>query len=375
MRIGIFLHPYDEAKPAGLGRYILELTKALVVAETAHTFVIFLKRRPAHSPLPESDRVQYVYGAGGPARQSRSKAMAGGFFWMDRLIGKGPPCDAYLFNTPIVPLFRKPGRFIVISLDFAYRTLPARGLRETLRRRLLFWYHRFSLRRASRVVAISGATRKETCLLFGIPEERVSVVYPGFNNICALPEKEVPALPKHFFLFVGALKERKNVHRIIEALAYAGERGLRGERLLIVGGGGSAYEEFLRQRVAELHLSERVVFLGYRSDEELSFLYKHALALVFPSLVEGFGFPVLEAFACGTPVITSKISSLIELGGGGAAEVVDPYNISAIAGAMVRVATDSAHREELIRRGRERAGEFSWEKCAREFLAHIEQHP
>jgi len=115
-----------------------------------------------------------------------------------------------------------------------------------------------------------------------------------------------------------------------------------------------------------------VVFTGYVSQEKLPCLYRNADLFVFPSLYEGFGLPVLEAMACGTPVITSNTSSLPEVAGD-AAVLVDPYSVEDIADAMERVLTDPDLRTELSRKGKERAKQFTWEKCARETLKVYEE--
>jgi glycosyltransferase involved in cell wall biosynthesis len=177
-------------------------------------------------------------------------------------------------------------------------------------------------------------------------------------------------------LYVGTLQPRKNLARVIDAFArLAGNPALAPTlsdvQLVLAGKRGWLYDDLFAQ-VTRLGLASRVVFPGYIEDTDLPALLGGALALVFPSLYEGFGIPVLEAGACGVPVITSNTSSLPEVAGD-AALLVDPHDVDAIADAMLRIATDAELRAELDRRGQENVKRFSWEKCARETLAVLEE--
>ena len=129
---------------------------------------------------------------------------------------------------------------------------------------------------------------------------------------------------------------------------------------------GSGYSSFIKT-VEELNLQDRVIFKGYIPDNELEWMYLNASLFVFPSLSEGFGLPILEAMSCGVPVITSNYGAMAEVAGN-AALLVNPYNIDEIAEAMYKVLTDQKLKEDLIKKGLERAKQFSWEKTAKETL-------
>jgi glycosyltransferase involved in cell wall biosynthesis len=173
-----------------------------------------------------------------------------------------------------------------------------------------------------------------------------------------------------YLLYVGTLQPRKNLDRVIEAFArLAGTPAFTDVKLVLAGKRGWLYDDLFAQ-VKRLGLTGRVIFPGYVADEHLLALLSGAQAFVFPSLYEGFGIPVLEAGACGVPVITSNTSSLPEVAGD-AALLVDPHDVDAIAEAMYRLVTDDALRAELARRGLENVKRFSWEKCGRETLAVI----
>jgi glycosyltransferase involved in cell wall biosynthesis len=177
-------------------------------------------------------------------------------------------------------------------------------------------------------------------------------------------------LPERFILYVGTIEPRKNLTALLEAYAALMERlsvcdlrpALSDVRLVIVGKKGWLYEGFFR-RLHELGLEDRVLFTGYVPDEDLPAIYSAADLFVFPSLYEGFGLPVLEAMACGTPVIASNASSLPEVAGE-AGIMIAPHDVRGLAEAMERLLMDKQLRAELRARGLERAKQFTWERAA-----------
>ncbi|MDY7015015.1 MAG: glycosyltransferase family 1 protein, partial [Cyanobacteriota bacterium] len=173
-----------------------------------------------------------------------------------------------------------------------------------------------------------------------------------------------------YFLYIGRHDPYKNVRRVIEAFAALGSRNCQ---LWIAGSPDPRYTPALQQQVRELEASDRVQFLDYVPYAHLPLLLSRAIALVFPSLWEGFGIPVLEAMACGTPVITSNCSSLPEVAGD-AALFVDPYNVGAIAAAMRQMLDDGETRSQLVQRSLERARLFSWEKTGRQTREVLRSH-
>jgi glycosyltransferase involved in cell wall biosynthesis len=194
------------------------------------------------------------------------------------------------------------------------------------------------------------------------------VVYHGVDPVFRpLPPGEVAAfrrrreLPDRFILFVGTQEPRKNLERLIEAFA----RIPQGEaKLVLVGGKGWLYDD-LFAKIEALSLRDAVVFPGYVGSEELPLWYNAATAFAYPSLYEGFGMPVTEALACGTPVVTSTSSSLPEAAGG-AALLVDPEDVEAIATGLTRILDDDTLREALTERGLAHARTFDWSRTARE---------
>jgi len=227
---------------------------------------------------------------------------------------------------------------------------------------------RLSARAARRVIAVSDHTARETVELLGVPRKRISVVYHGVDPAFQpLPAGQVAAfranrdLPERFVLFVGTLEPRKNLTRLIEAFARIREKE---SKLVLVGGKGWLYDQ-LFARVDELDLRDVVLFPGYVPNGELPLWYNAATVFAYPSLYEGFGMPVTEAQACGTPVMASNTTSLPEAAGE-AALLVDPLDIEAIAAGLNRLLGDHALREQFTEQGLGHAHTFTWSRTARE---------
>ncbi len=227
---------------------------------------------------------------------------------------------------------------------------------------------RLSAGRAKRLIAVSAHAAAETTRLLGVPADKIDIVYHGVDpHFRPLAADEVAAfrarkkLPERFVLHVGTLEPRKNHIRLVEAFAQIRETGTA---LVLAGARGWLYDELFR-KVEALGLSKDVVFYGYASSEELPLLYNAAAALAYPSLYEGFGLPVIEAQACGTPVLTSNVSSLPEAAGD-AALLVDPEDTDALAAGLNLLLSDDSQRQQLSERGLAHAAQFSWLRSARE---------
>jgi glycosyltransferase involved in cell wall biosynthesis len=227
---------------------------------------------------------------------------------------------------------------------------------------------RLSARRARRLIAVSAHTARESTRLLNVPPERIDVVYHGVDPAFRpLPVDEVSSfrecrgLPERFVLFVGTLEPRKNLVRLVEAFARVrdGKVGL-----VLVGGRGWLYDE-LFARVESLGLDDEVIFADYVMGDELPIWYNAATVVAYPSVYEGLGLPVLEAQACGTPVLTSNVSSLPEAAGD-AALMVDPYDVEAMAAELDRLLADELLRHQLRECGLAHARRFSWPQTAQE---------
>jgi glycosyltransferase involved in cell wall biosynthesis len=233
------------------------------------------------------------------------------------------------------------------------------------------WYVPQVLSQATHIICNSTATAAETIDRFNIPAAKVTPIPLAYdaNHFFANDEAEIADPP--YFLYLGRHDPYKNVARIIAAFGQLSNCDRY--ELWLGGSGDSRYTPQLRAQVAELGLEGRVKFLEYIPYPELPKVIRQARALVFPSLWEGFGLPVLEAMACGTPVITSNLSALVEVAGD-AAILVDPYQVKEIASAMYELSKDSDLHRQLRQAGLQRASQFDWSQTAQATIGVLQQY-
>lgn len=212
------------------------------------------------------------------------------------------------------------------------------------------------LQDAASILTDSAYSRDEILEWSGLPPDLVSVVPLAVSHIfCAEGDVYDPGYP--YVLYVGNRRIYKNIHRLIEAFAL----GCRNPEIKLALSGAEDAE--LLSVALKVGIADRIVFLGRIDEEALPALYRGALAVAYVSLYEGFGLPPLEAMACGTPVLSSNVTSLPEVVGD-AGLMVDPLNVDEIADGLARISEESALRGDLIRKGLERSRLFSWDECA-----------
>lgn len=228
-----------------------------------------------------------------------------------------------------------------------------------------------SCRQARRVIAISESGRQDIHQLFGVELARIDVVRPGVDEIFRpLPATEVASFRRRrklsapFILHVGTLQPRKNIPLLLEAFAHLKRPDLQ---LVLLGGKGWMFDEIYR-RVETLGLRDQVRFTGYVPDADLPFWYNAATLFVFPSIYEGFGMPVVEAMACGTPVVAANTSSIPEAAGD-AASLFPPQDAEQLADRMLGVLQDEALLIKMQAMGLQQARQFSWRRAGRETAA------
>jgi glycosyltransferase involved in cell wall biosynthesis len=283
------------------------------------------------------------------------------------------PPDLLFVPAHVLPIVH-PRRSVVTVHDLGYLYYPE--AHRLLDRLYLDLSTRYNARAATHLIADSSATQRDLIERYGTKPDKITVIYPGYDKATFQPVRDEEAIEAvkakydiagDYILFVGTLQPRKNLTRLIEAY-WKLEAG--SWKLVIAGKKGWLYEEIFQQ-VERLGLAGRVVFTDYVPEGDLPTLLSGARLFVFPSLYEGFGLPVLEAMACGTPVVCSNTSSLPEVAGD-AAVLVDPLDVKGLAMAMERVLSDEELRAGLIEHGFEQARKFSWERCARQTLTVLE---
>ncbi len=226
--------------------------------------------------------------------------------------------------------------------------------------------------RARKILTISEYSKKEIVKYLNVPEDRIEVIYPGKDERFTPGRSALGGkygIPGKYFLYIGTIEPRKNIETIIDAFAKVKRESALPHSLVIAGGKGWYYDSVFRNaRVSGVE--DSIIFPGYIPEEDLPSLYRNAEAFVFPSLYEGFGLPVLEAMACGCPVIASNTSSIPEAAGD-AAILIDPLDTYSIAASMKKVASDPGLREQLVNKGLERSRRFSWDNAAKKTLAAL----
>ncbi|NOQ21321.1 MAG: glycosyltransferase [Candidatus Aegiribacteria sp.] len=365
MRIGMKISPLTVLR-AGIPNYIIQLLRALADADQHNEYILYTNRPiPFELNLPDRFRTVTV---SFPSSQLQAWYQIGLPMQMKK-------DGIQLFHDPVYPLpFILPVPGVITVHDLSNYTNPGvHSFRSVLSGRL-FPAH---LRKARQIITDSFFTASELERLFPRQAHKITVVHLGVSDVFqpitdpAVLEsiRNMYDLPSRFLLFLGTLEPRKNITRLLEAFALSSS-GIP-HSLVITGGLGWKYDKLLKL-IASHPDKERIHLTGYVKEAHLPALLSAAEFLAYPSILEGFGLPILEAMACGTPVITSEVSSMPEIAGD-AAFLVDPYSIDSISNGINLLCTNGELREKLSRQGLKRAGLFSWRKTALKTLAVYEK--
>jgi glycosyltransferase involved in cell wall biosynthesis len=354
---------------AGIGRYTRGLVSAATQLDHENQYVLLVAGGSSKPPQPLSVAANLDW------RPIPASDRALAILWHRLrlpLFADVWAGGADLFHSPdftLPPLWRAKGILTVHDLTFMhYPECAPPGLVTFLRAAVPR-----SIRRARLVLADSESTKRDILDLLGIRPEKIRVVYAGvgpeFRPIDD-PQILTDARERHglawpFMLNVGTLEPRKNHVRLIQSFARLLPRH-PDLRLVLVGGKGWLYGD-VQAELARLKLQDRVVFPGFVADADLPAVYSLASVFAYPSLYEGFGLPVLEAMACGTPVVCSNVSSLPEVAGDAALQV-DPMDVEALALAIDQALTNETMRQALRRQGLAQAARFTWPAAARTLL-------
>jgi glycosyltransferase involved in cell wall biosynthesis len=380
MHIGIDASRVAVAARTGTEHYTYELLAALAQRDQQDRYTLYFNQPPAELP---------PLGANFGLRRIPFPRLWTHLRLSAELLAHTP--DTLFVPAHVLPLgapLPRRLRTVVTIHDMGYLHFPA--AHTPAHRLYLRLSTLWSARAATHLIAISGATRDDLVRFTGARPDKIAVVHHGlaqrFRPVAdraAIAQAQARyGIREPYFLYVGTVQPRKNLVRLIEAFAQARteDGGRRTEEAnasvlrppssvpqLVIAGKRGWLTEAIERRAAELGVGDRVVFAGYLPDDDVPALLSGALAFVFPSLYEGFGMPVLEAMACGAPVLAANTSSLPEVAGD-AALLVDPTDSGAIAAGLARLAGDAALRAELRERGLARAAQFTWDRCATETL-------
>lgn len=367
MRIGIDASRAVARERTGTENYSLHLIAHMLQlseeGESPRQFVLYYNQRPPRGLLP--------------ANGYQLRVMPFPRMWTHIRLSwemlRRPP-DVLFVPAHVIPLVH-PKASVATIHDLGHLYFPETYTKGDLK--YLTWATEHNVRSVAHLLADSEATKSDLTKHFSVDPQRVTVVYPGVSPLFQ-PEHyplELTAIRNHFgikgpyILYVGTLQPRKNVERLIEAFAKA-KRAKRLKQQLVLAGRLGWLPEGVLRRLQEVE--EAVTLAGYVPESYLPALYSGATAFVLPSLFEGFGLPVLEAMACGTPVIASDIPSLAEVVGD-AGVLFSPQDTDELAETLVWVCEHREFREELRSKGFVRAKQFTWEEAARKTLEVLAQ--
>lgn len=365
MRIGLDLSALRHGLINGIAVYTANLAKELARLDVELVGWFCARSTPAASGvLTELEHLgAEIIRAPAPWRW-----LPDGAWWLpvppptDRIMGRVDAWHLGEFHLP------QPGRTPVVATvhDVTTLTHPDHHglLNRIVHRRRLRWIKRH----ASRIIAVSRSTRDDLISTVGIAADRISVVYEARGHAEISDPVDVDALrrrygiARRYVLSVGTLEPRKNLERLVRAFESL-PTALQDVDLVLVGGKGWRTGRILHA-IESSPARKRIRRLGPVPARDLETLYENALVFAYPSLYEGFGLPILEAMAAGTPVLTTGVSSLPEVAGG-AALLVDPHSVASIRSGLERLLSDAELRERLVAAGRDRESEFTWRRTAR----------
>jgi len=373
MFIGVDGNEANVKNRVGSNQYAFELLKSIHKLDKAHQWLVYLRDRPL-SDMPQ-EKENWSYRIIGPRK-----------FWTRFRL----PFDLF-FHQPRPDLFFSPGHYspwflpmplVVSIMDLGYLRFP-KQFTKSIFFQLKYW-SKASIKKATHLLAISQATKNDIIRYYQIDPGKVTVTYPGYDEKEFDPKKvkdeeikkvrEKYRINKNYILFLSTLKPNKNIEGLLEAFVILRKNPqIKKQKLqLVIAGRKGWLFESIFVKVKELNLKKEVVFTDFIPEEMVPALIKGARVFVFPSFWEGFGIPVLEAMALGTPVVVSSAGSLPEIVAQ-AGLVINPHKPEKIAGAMERILLSDQLFEELQTEGFKRVKKFNWEKCAQATIRVLNQ--
>jgi len=366
MRIAIDISPVSLREGRGFRRHVLGLLRSLAENSTPHQYLVLSSdRQPLEYPIPEGTRFRHE----GPRKYLPMLHRRG-----TGLLGRLYLREVDLVHFPCGDIWYSPrGKALVTLHDLAPVRFPERFFKTRKEERGYQIHLEMIARHATLIIAVSHHTRKDILKYLQVPPERVRTIHNAIDPIFIeetkpLSEKELEriGIKMPYFLFVGALDFRKNIPLLLEAFSLYRQRG-GGANLVLVGKQAADQPNYyppLQPLLDKAREKDHIFWLSNITDGVLPRIYARARGFVFPSQFEGFGYPLIEAMACGTPVIATRLTSVPEIAGD-AALLIEPI-AEEIAQAMTRLDQDDSLRAQLTARGRERMGYFLPRRLAEE---------
>jgi glycosyltransferase involved in cell wall biosynthesis len=362
MLIGIDASRAVTGQRTGTEAYAYFLIRALIplTAELGHTLRLYFNQPPAADLFPDASHVEQVVI---PLTRLWTHIR------LAAELQRRPP-DIFFTPAHVIPL-KYDGQATATIHDLGYHHFPEAHPKRQLA--YLKWSTRHNGRRAHHVFADSQTTKDDLIRFDGLPPDKIEVVYPGVDPELARVEDEERLtavqqkyhLTPPYLLYIGTIQPRKNLVRLIQAYAQSGVS----YQLVLAGKKGWLSRSILEE-ITNYQLP--ITVTGYVADEDKAAVISGATAVLYPSLYEGFGFPILEAQACGVPVLAANTSSCPEVAGG-AALLVDPLDLGAIAAGIQRLVADEELRRILVGQGYENVQKFNWTETAVQILNALER--
>lgn len=370
MILGIDASRAVTGQRTGTEAYAYHLIQALIplTAVKSHQLRLYFNQPPPPGLFPTAPHVQQVI-IPFPRLWSHLRLA-----WE---LQQRPP-DIFFTPAHVIPLTYF-GRSVATIHDLGYYYFPEAHTRRQVA--YLNWSTRHNGRRAAHVIADSQTTKDDLVQLYHINPAKIHIVYPAYDPALKpiTDEQELAAVRQKYgitapyLLYIGTLQPRKNLLRLVEA--FAASSVVSSHQLVLAGRTGWRAEPILRAIAAlEPAVRQQIILPGYVEDGDKAALISGAAVMLFPSLYEGFGFPVLEAQTCGTAVICSNTSSLPEVAGD-AALLVNPQETAEVTAAITRLLSDQSLQQELIHKGFQNIQRFTWQETAEQLLHILEQTP
>ncbi|MEK7160387.1 MAG: glycosyltransferase family 1 protein [Patescibacteria group bacterium] len=402
LKIGIDIRCLMSHIRTGVGEYAYELLSAIFKIDKENQYYLFYNSHTdvaEHTPLwKQQNNIHYV-ATKWPNKLFNASIKILGLPKLDKLISRNGPLDYFFSPNYNFTALSKNVKHILTIHDLSFKFYPHFF---SLKQRLWHWAvnPKKQCRQADAILTLSENTKRDIVDYYQIPPEKIKVMGGGvskiFNHPHVIPTKVEESLssglrdpsaalgmtntdirkkynlPNRFILFLSTVEPRKNITGLIEAfeLAYS---SLPIPHSLVIAGNAGWNDKKIYTKALSSSLRNNIEFIGYVEAKDKPALYSMSELFVYPSFYEGFGFPVLEAMACGAPVITSNLSSLPEIAEN-AAYLVNPNRPAEISQAIIKMLTDENLRKHFKKMGLEQAKKFSWESAAKKFLQLIKNH-